>query len=190
MKLKFILVTLLFFLVKPGTSQTFDCYITNDTLVSKTQFEFDVFLKSTSEDFLFRTIQLAIAINPEFTPSGESPEISYVEGSSNIKMFKPGRFKTSESPNFSFFLMTSSNSPSCKESTIISNKPVRVGRFIIKSKSGNFTSAQPNIKLIGPKEKVDKETIKFKMSVTKWSTLDCSVPTAVLLNNFGNYFTK
>src|SRR4051812_10280587 len=83
---------LLFFLIAAGfstrvNSQTFNCYIANDTITSPYTYKFDVYIVATTTDFYFRTLQLGLQFHPAFFPAGATITPSIVSGSTELNSY-------------------------------------------------------------------------------------------------------
>src|SRR5689334_9521877 len=70
---------------------TYKCFISNEHLVSPSVYEFDVFIQSTSTDFLFRTFQGCFTFDPSFIPANATAHAGYVPGTSQLSNYNPGR---------------------------------------------------------------------------------------------------
>src|SRR4051812_30037377 len=81
---------LFFFFNSRMKSQTFNCFITNDTLLSPTEYQFDIYLEATSTDFYFRSIQSGIQFDSTFIPAGATITASPVAGSTQLNSYTTG----------------------------------------------------------------------------------------------------
>ena len=85
------LIAALLLIGKLSNAQTFDVYIANDFPTSSTVYEFDVFLRSTSNTtWAFRTIQFGMYVNPLWRPAGPSPTIILIPSSTTLNFYSPG----------------------------------------------------------------------------------------------------
>ena len=112
-----------------ANAQTFNCYISNDHLVSPTVFEFDVSISNTSgTDFLFRTAQLCFTFNAAFT-NGATITTTYVGGSTQMINYTPGSITYSVAA--SGFQVAANTGVACVNGTIIpaSGVAIRIATF-------------------------------------------------------------
>ncbi len=166
------IITILFlFITNSMSAQTFECFISNDRLVSPTQFEMDINVISTSVDFNLRTIQNCVIFNPAFIPAGSTIVASYVAGSSQLVSYSVGSIVWS-STGFGF-QAGSNTGVTCATGTIITpSLPVRIGTYrLVSNVPFNCAPSTPTMVLIGDPAPVG---LSLRMSLTKWNSTDCS----------------
>jgi len=114
-----------------GFSQgpTYEVYITNDTLSSFTNYEFDVMIKANGSTVSFdlKSIQAGIYVNPSFVGTNPTLGCQFVAGSS--QMSAPGYNGSIQWNNADKVLNMGLNSATCGVPTIVTQVPLRIARM-------------------------------------------------------------
>src|SRR6186713_1590424 len=164
---KLLLVLLTLFIGKASYSQTYDVYIANEALISNTQMEFDVFIKSNGATgtWALRSYQSGYQFSTSFV-NGGSLSGAYVASPSELE----GTF--GKTWGFSYnvanrVLNQSANTGSSCPGALIGTTPRKIGRFRVTNTATWGCAA-------------DAITIKttgsgfLLLAVTKYATTDCS----------------
>jgi hypothetical protein len=182
--MKRLFITSVLFLIVKFSPAQFNCYITNDHLVSPTEYVFDVYIESTGPDFLFRTFQGCFTFDSLFVPAAASVTASFDSGSSQLTNYMPQTFSWSgTAPGFQ---VAANTSVSCSTGTLISTLPLRIGTFrmvITSMHTFQCSPSYPNMVLPGE----PSPGLVLKTAVTKWDANDCSVNTNSNITADGTY---
>jgi hypothetical protein len=171
-------------LLHVAEAQTFECFIKNDSLVSPTRFELDLYIISTSTPFNLRTVQTCVVFNPAFIPAGANIVASLVSGSTQLNNYNVSTVTWSPSGNG--FQASSNTGVSCISGTAIDTVvPIRVGTFRLESNLP-FNCAPSIPGLIGPSDPLPPGLI-LRMAVTRWNSLDCSDAMNTTISSNGTY---
>ncbi len=165
-----LLITVISFAVK-SKSQTFDCYIANDTIISPSVYKFDVYVTPTTSDFYFRTIQLGLSFNPAFFPTGAVITGSVIPGTTELNSYSTGN--PIWDSTHSCLSVPANSPPACtgepnstSNTLLMVNTPVRIASFQISS-TIPFTCTNPDISMIRPKDPFPGVGI-LKMALSMW----------------------
>ncbi len=198
MKLKTYIVNCLFiiffFLIfNNAKSQTFDVFIANDHLTAPNIFEFDVYVKATSSDFMLHSVQQAFTINPAFAPTGSfTPSISIVPGTTQFTFYNPGLIQknVSTSNSLSAFSVGVNGGFLCPGMGLISsaNLPKRLCTWRIISNNGPFNCAKHNLSMIRPSlDLAPGGNVNFNFAVSKWLSMNCIPELRLTISDNGTY---
>jgi hypothetical protein len=152
-------------------AQNFNCYITNDHLVSPTEYRFDVMIEATSVPFDFRTFQMGVQFSSAFIPAGANVSGSYINNTTQMHSYTP---LNTPQWNATFnCLSVPANGVlvnGCIDSTNLTpgHAAKRIGTYRLISDLP-FNCAPPNISMIRPTDTPPHVSI-LKCAVTKWST--------------------
>ncbi len=154
-------------------AQTFNCFITNDTLLSPNVYQFDIYLDVTVGEMYFRTLRVGIQFDTTFFPAGATITGAVVPGSSQVVYYANATPSINQTyscltvnPNLGAFcsgLPANSNSTHFQQGM----GPRRISSYQIIS-SLPFNNVSPKPSMIRPTDTVPDPTIS-RMQVTAWS---------------------
>jgi hypothetical protein len=176
MKFYRLLLFSLIFLVKicESSAQQFNCYITNDTLISPTVYQFDIYVVATTTDFYLRTIQTGLKFNPAFIASGSTVTGSVIAGSTELISYRNVVRWNYDLSSFSIQMGPINGCFSTPDPVshnyMITGIPKRISTYRITSDIP-FNCAKPNISMIRPNDPPNPSGV-LKMMVTSWDG-DC-----------------
>jgi hypothetical protein len=185
----FLIAVSLLMISRITNAQTFNCFISNDHLVSTTVFEFDISIQNTSgTDFLFRTFSLCITFNAGFAPIGSTITPSYVALSTELVNYVPGSILwSSTAPGFQ---VASNSNVFCSNGTIIpaSGTPVRIATYRLTSNLPfNCTASNPNLVITGD---ASPSGLALKTTVTKWNDNTCVTTGNTTITGAATQYTR
>lgn len=176
LKSTFLIFILLFTFNGVMKGQTFNCFITNDTLLSPNVYQFDIYLEATSGDFYFRTLQVGIQFDSAFFPAGATITAWAVPGTTHLSSYSPVASPIIDLTQ-SCLSVPSNSVANCSGTPATSNTfhfttgmgPRRISSYIVES-SLPFNNVLPRPSMIRPWDPVPGLGI-LKMAVTKWSPI-------------------
>jgi hypothetical protein len=182
---KIILFFMLLWINAASFGQTFDCYVANDSFVSTNVYQFDVYIKATTSDFYFRSIQLAFIFNPSFVQQGAVVTATAVNGTSGLHNYS---FSNSVWNAASSVLNLPSSPPGGCNGTpnavdndyLTVNNEVRVSTFRLTSDLP-FNCVTPDISMLRPNDPPPPGV--FRCAISCWT----NVCTASSISALGHY---
>jgi hypothetical protein len=159
-------------------SQAFNCYVTNDSMLSPKIYKFDVYIEATSSNFYFRSVQMGLSFNPLFIPANATITAVAVPGTSEIMNFIHGNFYWNVSNNVlnvtTSYGASCINSPSPDSITLVMvGKPIRISTFHLIADTP-FYCARPNISMILPNDPFPFNILRMALSI--WNDTCLAIP--------------
>jgi hypothetical protein len=187
----FLLAAFLCCIGKLSIAQNFDLYVANDHLTSPNVYEFDVFMKATSADFVFRSVQLGFSFNAGFVPSGSTiTAVTVASASQLVSPFSSGPLQWNGTFNWLSVPSSSAGTcplpgppPSSNTTMTVAGPAIRLCRVQMTS-NNPFGCTAPLIGMVRPLD-TSPQLGLLKCSVSMWSA-GC---VATTISSFGTYST-